>query len=154
ELVSSSVTSTLNGVTLAGTLDLMNVLHTARRVTVTGGLTLQQGKVEIAGGGQVAFQGTQTLGGTGDVVFTDGDAGNQVYVSTASTLTIGPEITLDGTTGSVGVAGAIMNQGAIASDGGGTITVSGISNFSGGTLTGGTWEATGQSVLQLAGVEI
>ena len=39
--------------------------------------------------------------------------------------------------------GTIDNKGTIAADGGGTITVYGFDNFSGGTLTGGTWEAAG-----------
>ena len=51
--------------------------------------------------------------------------------------------------------GTIDNQGIIAADGGGTITVYGFTNFSGGTLTGGTWQAAGsKSVLQLKGADI
>src|SRR5262249_19339866 len=72
-----------------------------------------------------------------------------------STLTIGPGILIHGNTGTIDATGAaIVNQGTIASDGGGAITVLGAANFSGGTLTGGSWQATTNSTLRLIGANI
>ncbi len=115
-LVATNPGGTLAGVTLDGTLDMTVAYPT---LDVTGGLTLDDGTIDlgsqVAGGtfGTLTFQGAQTLGGSGSVVFgSDGDN----YIDTESsggdsgTLTIGPNITIDGTAGSIG------------SDGGGTET--------------------------------
>ena len=158
ELIGQSLASTLNGVTLAGTLELMTGGDTIGP-TVTGGLTLQQGHIKIPGA-ELVFAGTQALAGTGEVDFTTLDASSALYVNRGNTLTIAAGITVHGGTGFLGgdefaPGGTIDNKGIIAADGGGTITVYGFANFSGGTLTGGTWQAAGsKSVLQLIGADI
>ena len=50
--------------------------------------------------------------------------------------------------------GLLVNQGTIAADGGGTLTVQGATNFAGGTLTGGTWEAVANSTLRVLGGDV
>ncbi len=139
--------STLNGVTLAGQL-------TGLGISVTGGLTLEQGLIDV---GQVSINGTQTLGGAGTVIFSTNNPFNDVRVSNNATLTIGPSVTIRGVTGFIGSTNAsarILNQGTIAADGGGTFTVQGISNFASGTLTGGAWLVSGSSTLRLIGADI
>src|SRR5208337_5262958 len=64
--------NTLSGVTLAGTLD-MTETSSSVSVTVTGGLTLNNGTIELGStsnfyNGILSFKGAQTLGGTGSVV--------------------------------------------------------------------------------------
>ena len=158
ELIGQSNVSVLNGVTLAGTLELMTGGDTMGP-TVTGGLTLQQGHIKIPGA-ELIFAGTQALAGTGEVDFTTLDTSSSLYVNPGNTLTIAAGITVHGGTGFLGgdefgPGGTIDNKGTIAADGGGTITVYGFTNFSGGTLTGGTWQAAGSnSVLQLMGADI
>ena len=126
---SASGSNFLDGVTLAGRLDLATAAGVER---VVGGLTLEGGAtIDVDNGSVVAFQGTQTLGGTGTVTF--GATGNNRLAIDGSNaqLTIGPNVTVRGTTGNIGqgvyVGGggrALVNTGAIVSDGGGTITVS------------------------------
>ena len=72
ELIGQSQISVLNGVTLAGTLELMTG-GVVLGPTVTGGLTLQQGHIKIPGG-ELIFPGTQALAGTGEVDFTTLDS--------------------------------------------------------------------------------
>jgi hypothetical protein len=93
---------TLNGVTLGANL----TVNTAG-VTVLNGLTLNNANVTLANATGYSnyttfvFQGTQTLGGTGQIIF---GGGNQISgiaavggntIATAATLTIGPNITVD-----------------------------------------------------------
>ena len=158
ELIGQSQNSVLNGVTLAGTLELMTAGVTLGP-TVTGGLTLQQGLIKIPDAALI-FAGSQTLAGTGEVDFTTLDRTGALYAKPGNTLTIAAGITVHGGTGFLGgddfgPGGTIDNEGTIAADGGGIITVYGFTNFSGGTLTGGTWQAAGSnSVLQLNGADI
>ena len=158
ELIGQSQVSVLNGVTLAGTFELMTGGVTIGP-TVIGGLTLQQGLIKIPGA-QLIFSGTQALSSTGEVDFTTLDSSSALFVNPGNTLTIAAGVTVHGGTGFIGSdefgpGGSVDNRGIIAADGGGTITVSGITNFSGGTLTGGTWQAVGNnSVLQLKNADI
>src|SRR5262249_7678438 len=132
------------------------------RAFISNGLTLQQGIVLISDGAFLDFQGTQTLLGTGEVAFTmshdQSNDVNSVFVDDGSTLTIGPGITIHGIAGFIGGAGLgtgqILNQGTIRSDGGDTVTVRGINNFSAGTLAGGSWQVSGNSILQLNGANV
>ena len=117
---------TLNGVAFDNNLDLAT---TTAAVTITGGLTLDNANVYLgntAGStyGQLDFYGTQTLGGTGTVVFGP-NGSNGIYGSTVSsgTLTIASGITVDGTTGAIADgyynSETVINQGTIAADGSG-----------------------------------
>ena len=68
---------------------------------------------------QVLFVGSQSLTGTGEVVFNDssGVPCGGLFPADGSTLTIGAGITIHGLFGIVGHgAGAIMNYGQIISD--------------------------------------
>jgi RHS repeat-associated protein len=149
---------TLNGVTLAGTCVLYDAQRAlAGRVLVTGGLTLQLGTIDLLAGSLISFQGTQTLGGNGEVDFTDKENVNTMLFSAGTTLTIGAGITIHGGGGTIepdGSGAQLVNQGTIRVDGGGTLIVSGISNFTSGTLAGGTWQASGDSNLELVGVSV
>jgi hypothetical protein len=154
---------TLSGVTLNGTLDLTAVDGT--KATVTNGLTLG-GTVLLGSGttgtyGQLSFDGTQTLGGTGTVLLGPGFFNYLQAGPTAGTvLTIGPNIVVRGSNGTIGYsasfAGAsnvrFINQGTIEGGGGfNTLTLNG-TNWSntgtvraaGGTVTtAGTWSNSG-----------
>jgi RHS repeat-associated protein len=146
--------ATLDGVTIDGTL---NEAQPASSGQVTNGLTLDNGIFKIGAGARFKFLGTQLLGGTGTVVFmgNGGIFGNNIFLSNGSTLTIGPGIFIHGQEGKIdATGGALINQGAIAADGGDNITVVNAANFSGGTLTGGTWQAAANSTLRIVGANI
>ena len=158
--------STLNGVTIDGNLTVSG----DSSLTVQDGLTLN-GTLSLGDSssiGYLDFTGSQTLGGTGTVVF--GSATyrtpyygytyyNGLFVTTAGdTLTIGPSVTVSGSLGAIGYAsyegssgGSVVNQGTIEWANGasisipgtltndGAITVDGTSTMSpGGTIVGGT----------------
>ncbi len=121
--------------------------------------------VTMYGNGELDFQGSQSLSGTGVVDFEDtrvipnsfNPSGLKgLYVPDAgNTLTIASGVTVDGETGFVGSTGggSVANDGTIEADGG-TITVQNDTNFNGGTLTGGTWQVIGASILELLGASI
>jgi hypothetical protein len=156
KLIGLAHVGTLAGVTLAGTLDVASFGGAA--VIVTGALTLNNGSIELAARSRLIFQGTQTLMGTCTVTFsgvaTDDSA--LLVPGNGDTLTIAPGITVRGNSGFVGsvTGGALINQGTITAQSGGTLTVQGIANFAGGTLTGGTWQAVGNSTLRLLGADV
>jgi hypothetical protein len=152
----------LTGVTLAGTLDLTTNVSTR----VNGGLTLTGGTVLLGSSsgnyGVLSFDGgSQTLGGTGTVVF-----GTSFYdflqagPTAGSALTIGPNVLVRGSTGGVGyhtgwggpTGVTFTNQGTIQADtAGGTITLDGTNWTNAGTLraaggtltTAGSWTNSG-----------
>jgi len=85
----SSTNSTLDNVTLATDLAITGNTY------LTNGLTLNASTVTI-NGGTILYTGTQTLGGTGNLVF-GGTSSSWLYRSgTAATLTVGPGITVGG----------------------------------------------------------
>ena len=166
QLVATSSGGTLNGVTLDTNL---NLTAPNAYVVVTNGLTLN-GTATIGGNGGngfnfLEFAGSQTLSGSGTVVF--GSAGYTGLVVTQSntTLTIGAGITVHGgTSGSDGgrlgyeewssIGGSnttIVNQGTIDADTAGTsLTI--YPAGSGETFTNqGTIEAGNGGVLQVGG---
>ncbi|HEX3151280.1 MAG TPA: LamG-like jellyroll fold domain-containing protein [Gemmataceae bacterium] len=167
-LLGTSLSGSLtNGVTLAGTLDLSVVSYV--RARVTGGLTLAGGTIVIGSligdYGLLSFDGgSQTLGGTGDVVF-----GNNYYnflqagPASGSVLTIGPNVLVHGDTGGIGYhpgwGGAtdvsFTNLGTIEADGPGIYGIMAMNdtNFAAGTLTGGTWKAV-NGTLRIVGADI
>ena len=156
---------TLDGVTVAGTLDVGNVVDYAS-LTVTNGLTLNGtlvGNPTNQSYGAVSFAGSQVLGGNGTVVFGNhyvsvpvygNNIGyNSLYVANGgTTLVIGPGITVHGQSGWIGynlytggsTNGIVANQGTISADvGGGTITIAG-----GMLSNSGTLEAQDGGVIQ------
>src|SRR5579871_3649831 len=159
----------LNGVTINGKLDLASNTGIER---VLNGLVLN-GTVAINNNSILAFQGSQTLSGSGDILFGATGSGNRLNIEGASTLTIGNNMLIHGQNGTIGgqvfVGGTngIINNGTIAADvAGGTLFVSpnnftnnnivsvaagatvninspNFTNFNGSTLTGGTYLVTG-----------
>ena len=115
QVQTNGTTATLNGVTLAGTLD--DNIGVFNSVTVTNGLVLNSGLVEIALGGVLNFSGSQSLGGTGNILFTSTGGNTDAYLSvvgSGSMLTIGPNVTIHGNSGSVGAgSGSIVNDGIV-----------------------------------------
>ena len=111
-------TGTLNAVTVAANSDFITSFG---RVAVTGGLTVN-GRVTITGDGNrgLFFTGTQTLDGTGEVVL----AGDNMQLNQEGmTLTIGANLTIDGSTTHFGnnasyTSTAIVNNGTINGQGG------------------------------------
>ncbi len=121
-----SASGTLDQTTVDGTIDLGADMPqtTARRLSVTGGMTLN-GTVQLgsdAGGfhGQLTFGGDQTLGGTGTIrvglssVFSTFSPGQY----SGATVTIGPGIIFRGGAASIGTDGAtVVNQGTLLTSG-------------------------------------
>ena len=153
-LIANNSGGTLDGVTLDGTLDMTGNYPT---LDVTGGLTLDHGTIDIgtpvAGGtsGALIFQGAQTLGGSGSVVF--GASGNRIDTESSGgdsgTLTIGPNVTVGGDYGYIGyndnnseIETPIVIQGTVDADtSGGNIQVYGTNSTNSGTIeatNGGT----------------
>ncbi len=108
-LIATNQGGTLAGVTLGGTLDMTGYYAT---LDVIGGLTLDNGTIDIGDPvaadnlwGTLIFQGAQTLAGSGSIVF-GGSGNNQIYTETSGgdsgTLTIGPNIAIQGDEGLVG----------------------------------------------------
>ena len=157
ELASTNHMGTLAGVTLAGTLDLTSPIFISATVAVTGGLTLNQGSIKLAGAQLIDLPGFPEPGRHGNRNPEQYEFRRGLVVPNAGdTLTILPGVTVQGSSGVVGSSGGglIANQGTIAAQGGGSLTVQGFTNFTGGTLTGGTWEAVGGSTLRLLGANV
>jgi hypothetical protein len=123
----------LEGVTVNGNFTVAddNSLTVEAGLTLNGTLLLGDQSSDVYG--YVNFSGTQTLGGTGTVVFGQFEP-NMLFVSQAgTTLTIGPGITVRGQSGSLGYSGvlfvsptnvSVVNEGTIQADvSGGQITV-------------------------------
>ena len=137
---SSSASNFLSTATLNGTLDLASNTSVER----VSGLTLQNGAaVNVNNNSALAFEGTQTLSGTGTIVLGSTGAGNRVNIESpngTATLTVGPNVTIRGTNGTIGGqnfeggANALLNNGTINADGGGTITVVNAPVTNNGTL--------------------
>jgi hypothetical protein len=120
---------TLDGVTVNGDLDIGRQDNGAN-VSVVNGLTLNGtaylGNPTNNWWGQLAFVGTQTLNGTGSIVFGNQGACNAVRVETGgSILTIGPGVTIRGHSGQIGQSTScigspanvtVINEGTIASE--------------------------------------
>jgi len=128
-----SISGTLDGVTINGNLDL--TAGSGVSVTIVNGLVLN-GTATLGNQttwGYLNFNGSQTLGGNGTVVFGNSGCNAIRLASAATTLTLGPNITVHGRTGQIGYAPSciggpqnvsVINQGAILADvNGGTITI-------------------------------
>ena len=144
-------------------------------VTIVDGLTLDNASIILGDNtgayfGVLGLVGDQTLsvanGATGSVVFGTNPS-NNINVE-SGTLTIANEINVHGSQGTISGAGTVVNDGNIDADGGGAIAVtvstltnngtlaaapggtlnvtSALTNFVGGTLTGGGLLADGGSV--------
>ena len=156
---------TLDGVTVNGVLDVGNSYNRAQ-LTVTNGLVLNGtalvGNPTNGWSAVLQFLGSQTLSGSGTVVF--GNGCNALAEGSGSTLTIGAGITVRGQNGYIGWEPcfwgvpnvSVINQGTISADvANGTITIAGqpFSNqglaegINGGTLALiDTWNNSGTLV--------
>ncbi len=161
---------TLDGVTVNGQLD---VPTDRAALVVTNGLTLN-GTAYVGGTngerGALLFAGTQTLGGSGEVVFGPSTANGVLVELSGTTLTIGGGITIHGHSGVVGTfpgnpwftPGDVMvnNQGTISADvAGGVIQLMAMPFSNGGTVKSpagiidlaGIYGPTGAGVFESAG---
>jgi hypothetical protein len=119
----------LNGVTLGGTLDLASGTGVER---VVGGLTLNNGTINVNSNSVLSFNGNQTLGGNGTVVLGNTGASNRALsLESNTTLTIGSNVVVRGENGTLGQvylsggAQSLVNDGRISADvSGGTINLS------------------------------
>ncbi len=147
-LVSSS--GSLRSVTINSVL---NLAYVASAVSIYEGLTLNGvaylGTPSSSGAlGDLVFDGTQTLDGTGTVVF-GGAPGNDIrVVSSNTTLTIAPGITIKGKYGAFSDGDGInnvqlINHGTIYSNAGGTIRLLNDSWINHGSIIGGSLELYG-----------
>ncbi len=164
ELIAGS-SGTLSGVMLGSsgsTPVLLDGITLNRSVTITNGLTLANSTssspvITLEGTGALKFVGSQSLAGSGDINFNSTVTSAAITVpNSGTTLTIGSGVTIDGYNATIGgsTGGTITINGTIASDSGSTVTVQSDTNYAGGTLTGGTWEATGNSTLRIIGASI
>ncbi|HWB12490.1 MAG TPA: DUF4214 domain-containing protein, partial [Pirellulales bacterium] len=156
-LLATGQGGTLNAETLDSPIDFST--NNGATATVTGGLSLDNVTLNVgnAAGSSTSvlfFNGDQTLGATagatGIVVLGGSSSDRLIQSFGGQTLTIGSGVTIEGNDGAVGAAAStLVNQGTIDADtSGGTLVVSGtLANFAAGTLTGGTWKATGGVLL-------
>jgi len=156
--VSVTGDSSLNGVTLNADVVVVTAgYNNTRTLTVSGGLTLENNhKVTLQRWGSydgpvcLNFAGTQTLGGTGEVVFADPGEGvwdwKEYVQGTSGTLTIGSGVTVRGLRGVVGNEGLpLVNQGTIRADAPGT----GILVAASSVVNHGVMSATGGGMLDV-----
>ena len=121
----------LSGVTLTAgsTIDMASAATTGR---VINGMVLN-GTLNLDSTSLLNMEGTQTLSGTGAVVFGAGSSNRLGVDGGGKTLTIASGVTVRGTNGTIGLGqlvngngNGIVNNGTINSDGGGTITIQGL----------------------------
>ena len=120
ELVCTSSGGALDGVTTGSNLDLAT--NSKAHAYIVNGLTLNNTTVYLGNtsgttSGAARFR-RQTLGGAGTVLF--GASGGNYINTDGSTLTIGPLITVQGSSGGFNLDyGPLINQGTISADGSG-----------------------------------
>ena len=145
ELFFTNQGGTLDGITTTGNLDLAS--NNGAQVNVQDGLTLNNATILVGNAagstyGTLYFTNTETLGGSGTVLF--GKHGsNALYADGSSTLTVGSGMTVRGSNGTLSqnypYTATVINQGTLqADDSGGQ--VSGWSYYTGfsGSYTGNT----------------
>ena len=125
----NSGNNSLSGVTLNGNLDMASATALER---VINNLMLN-GAININNGSLLNFEGNQTLAGAGSIVF-GATGNNRVGVDGGGkTLTVASGVTISGESGTIGLGqllngsgNAIVNNGTINSNGGGTIVIAGL----------------------------
>jgi Dockerin type I domain len=123
KLVMTGSGGTLDGVTMLADMDFS---ASAASVLIPHDLTLD-GTATFASNTSMQFngQGEQMLAGTGQLVFNAGSIASLINYSD-STLHVGPDFTIRGTGGTIGGTDggvSMINDGTIASDVGGTLTI-------------------------------
>lgn len=118
----------LDGVTLAGNLDMAT--NASSRQTVVNGLTMANGRVDVNSNSILMLRGTQTVSGTGEIVFGNTGVGNRLDLDGNGDTTLASGITVRGENGTIGgqllQAGTqtLINEGLVSADvSGGTITI-------------------------------
>ncbi|HVK08053.1 MAG TPA: LamG-like jellyroll fold domain-containing protein, partial [Gemmataceae bacterium] len=145
-LIATTTQSLLSGVTLNAPIDMTTADNV--RIAVAGGLTLnstiEMGDAAGNTAASIQFNGSQTLDGTGTIVFgARSSAGTLQQQSAGDVLTIGPGLTLRGVSAGIGtVTGTLINKATIRRDAGaGTLTIS----FGPNGRNEGTIETTARS---------
>jgi len=155
---------TLSGVTIAAgsTVNLFTTVSVTAGLTVNGTLNLGPTTNQF---GHLEFDGTQTLGGSGSVVFGSSLANaaqeNTDNGSTAATLTIGSGLTISGGNGYIdcGNSGdSIVNDGTITDANGGTLGLNDLTIELGQATTGsftndGTIQTLSAGALRIGGID-
>lgn len=175
-LTGTGTLAILDGVTLNTDLDLTTASHV--NVEVIDGLTLN-GTISLGDSAGMTYGilylgGIETIGGSGSILL-GGHLTNQLNIFNGNvyTVTLGPSLTVHGKNGSFfATSGStFINQGTIAADvsggtisivndtwtnygtvlaqNGGTFSATQPTNYSSGTLTGGTWQVFDNSILRI-----
>jgi hypothetical protein len=171
-LIDVNTGTLLQGVTIASTVQQDN----NQFVRIQNGLT-NHGTWNMDAAGnltRLTFEGAQTLGGTGSLVLSN-SPNNQIHTD-GTTLTQGAGHTIRGAGRLLENSGGMINQGTIIADQATALTIDpsalgftnqgtlraeatrtltvtdGLSNFSAGTLTGGTYDVIG--TMRLVGANI
>lgn len=172
-----NIANTLDGVTVQGSWALARAgarLQILNGLILSGTLTLSGSDAAISFNG-----GLQSVAGTGGIVLAGGGLGQSISADGGAVVTIGASMSISGgggggTGGQIrsgylfGGGGSIVNNGTISGNltinaasftnggiveaaNGTTLRVQGvISNYSAGTLTGGTWRVVGNSTIDFA----
>ncbi|MGH7140342.1 MAG: hypothetical protein ACREHD_31790, partial [Pirellulales bacterium] len=101
--VTSSSSTGIDGLTVGAGANLI-IDNSGIQVANTGGVT-DNGTIDIGDSstyGALQFSGTQTLSGSGSVVFGSGEDNVLDLTTDSSTLTVGPNIIIRGAQGGVG----------------------------------------------------
>jgi hypothetical protein len=122
------LTITYNQLTLDGVTLNTDLTFKGSTLTILDGITLNQVTISLTQDSELDLNGTQTLTGSGTIVFDDSN--NYLYNSYGSMLTIDPGIALTGGSNSgSNTFITLVNKGTIAIDGGSfTINSSSFSN--------------------------
>lgn len=170
----NSTANTLDAVTVTGPWSLST---SGARLQILNGLTLT-GTLALTGSdAALSFNGgPQSLSGSGTIILAGSGGGQSLSADAGATLTIGSSITIVGsTTGGqlrsgylFGGSGSIINSGTISGNltinataftnagtveaaAGATLHIQGaVTNYSAGTLAGGTWRISGTSTLDFS----
>ncbi|HZP80907.1 MAG TPA: hypothetical protein VFB21_04660, partial [Chthonomonadaceae bacterium] len=150
---SNSSNNYLDGVTVNGVVDMASATGIER---ILDGLTLN-GTIKVNSNSILAFQGDQTLGGTGDILFGDTGSSNRLDIEGNSTLTIGSNIKVHGQNGRIGgqdfigATNALINNGTISADvSGGTIILTSTNGAATAVTNNNTLEARNGGTLNLS----
>src|SRR5581483_6061818 len=150
---SNSSNNYLDGVTVNGVVDMASATGIER---ILDGLTLN-GTIKVNSNSILAFQGDQTLGGTGDILFGDTGSSNRLDIEGNSTLTIGSNIKVHGQNGRIGgqdfigATNALINHGTISADvSGGTIILTSTNGAATAVTNNNTLEARNGGTLNLS----
>ena len=160
-LIATTSGGTLDGVTLNANLD---VTASQADLASVNGLTLNA-TATLGQYARIYFNNTQTLGGSGDVLFQGTLPNALIANATAMTLTVGPQMTIHGGStyatygGTIGssqywgnpAGTTVINQGTLDADGGASTHL--IVNPNGGAFVNqGTLQASKGSTLSVSGL--